>query len=96
MLPRLPPPLPSQAAAPGGRAAPRCDASLEHAAERLYAEAGGAQEGAARLGEAVRASLGRLVSRSSTPQTVKGFLTGGAVTTARYVGAKLAKRLVRK
>ncbi|EOD29853.1 putative Mmp 37, mitochondrial import protein [Emiliania huxleyi CCMP1516] len=67
-----------------------------HAAERLYAEAGGAQEGAARLGEAVRASLGRLVSRSSTPQTVKGFLTGGAVTTARYVGAKLAKRLVRK
>lgn len=37
-----------------------------------------------------------LVSRSRTPQTVKGFLTGGAVTTARYVGAKLAKRLVRK
>ena len=40
-----------------------------------------------------------LVSRSRTPQTVKGFLTGGAVTTARYVARgrlKLAKRLVRK
>lgn len=71
------------------------DTPLMDAARELYRRAGSAEHGMLQLGGSLRSSLGRVVQRSSTTQTLKGVLTGGAVTTVRYVTAKIAKQLRR-
>jgi len=82
----------------GGRVAavenPSDDALLD-AVRHLYRRGGGDEPGMRALGGALRSSLGRVVRRSSTSQTLKGVLTGGVVTTVRYVAAKLGKQLRR-
>ena len=45
------------------------------------------------VSKAVLASLAAIVSRSSVQQSVKGLFTAGISTSARYIGAKLAKSI---
>lgn len=62
------------------------------AVNRLYTHAGNEQQGARALAAALKTSLGKIVRRSSTSQTLKGALTGGVLTTVRYVAAKIGKK----
>lgn len=63
------------------------DAGFDAVAERL------GNQKSARIKTAVVAAVGAIVTRSSLQQSVKGILTAGAGTSARYAAAKLSKSL---
>lgn len=63
------------------------DAGFESVAEKL------ANQQSARIKRAVVAGVGAIVTRSSLQQSVKGILTAGAGTSARYAMAKMSKSL---
>jgi translocator assembly and maintenance protein 41 len=71
------------------------DEALLEQVRGLYARSANGGLAARELGFALQSAVGRIVRRSSTSQTLKGALTGGAITTVRYVAAKIGKQMRR-
>jgi translocator assembly and maintenance protein 41 len=89
---------PKRAAAAAGApvsAATEADAALLAQVRELYARSSDDGLAARAVGVALHSAVGRIVRRSSTSQTLKGALTGGALTTVRYVAAKIGKQMRR-
>lgn len=87
---------PHAAAGAGAPAAAEADAALLAQVRGLYARSADEGLAARATGAALQAAVNRIVRRSSTSQTLKGALTGGALTTVRYVAAKIGKQMRRR